>query len=82
MPNEFGLREPWNFCLRSKTKLRDFAESSSFICLKSVSMIFEKFPALDNFTLSFDRGVLCLLGHNGAGKTTLINVLTGVYEAT
>jgi branched-chain amino acid transport system ATP-binding protein len=36
--------------------------------------------ALNNFSLSIDRGELVgLIGPNGAGKTTAFNVVTGVY---
>lgn len=43
-------------------------------------MEFGNFKALNDLSLKFSSGALCLLGHNGAGKTTFINVLTGVFE--
>lgn len=41
---------------------------------------FDKFPALDDLTLSVPKGAIYgLVGPNGAGKSTIIRHLTGVY---
>lgn len=37
--------------------------------------------ALDNFTLTMEKGVYGILGPNGAGKSTLINCITGIIKA-
>lgn len=50
---------------------------------KNVIMQFGGLKAVDNFSLSLNKGELVgLIGPNGAGKTTVFNVLTGVYKAT
>ena len=42
----------------------------------------ELFTALDNVSLSIDRGeIFGLLGSNGAGKTTFIKIMAGLLEA-
>jgi len=41
-----------------------------------------RFRALDEISLSLDRGIVGLLGPNGAGKTTLIKVLLGLVRIT
>ncbi len=38
--------------------------------------------AVDNFTLSIERGVLGLLGPNGAGKTTLMQMIATIMKPT
>ena len=37
--------------------------------------------ALNNFTLTMEKGVYGILGPNGAGKSTLINCITGIIKA-
>lgn len=42
-----------------------------------------KFTALDNISLSLNKGDrLGIIGHNGAGKTTLLRLLASVYKPT
>ena len=49
--------------------------------MKNISKSFPGVKALDDVSLSLDRGqVLALLGENGAGKSTLIKVLSGFYQ--
>jgi len=49
------------------------------IQLDGVSFSFGKIKALDNLSLTIEKGIsFGLLGPNGAGKTTLIRVLTGL----
>jgi ABC-2 type transport system ATP-binding protein len=46
--------------------------------IRNLSKTFGETVALDNFSLTVDKGeVLGLLGPNGAGKTTLISILSG-----
>ena len=43
--------------------------------VENLSVSFDGFKALDDVTLTLDRGELrCLIGPNGAGKTTLMDV--------
>jgi urea transport system ATP-binding protein len=43
-----------------------------------VTVRFDGFRALDDLTLSLEKGELrCIVGPNGAGKTTLMDVITG-----
>ncbi|HIH44475.1 MAG TPA: ABC transporter ATP-binding protein [Candidatus Methanoperedenaceae archaeon] len=45
--------------------------------VRSLSKSFGDFRALDNVSLSIEKGIICgLLGPNGAGKSTLIKVLS------
>jgi len=43
----------------------------------------ERIVALDNITLSFEKGkIYCLLGTSGSGKSTLLNMLAGLEKPT
>lgn len=43
--------------------------------IESLSKWFKKKVAIDNVSLSIDKGVFGLIGKNGAGKTTLLRIL-------
>jgi ABC-2 type transport system ATP-binding protein len=45
--------------------------------LQNINFSYGTFKAIDNVSLSIDRGVYGLLGPNGAGKTTLMKILLG-----
>ena len=50
--------------------------------VKNIGISFGGLKAVDNFSLTIERGQLFgLIGPNGAGKTTIFNLLTGVYKA-
>jgi len=46
--------------------------------VEEISVSFDGFKALNDLTLTLERGELrCIIGPNGAGKTTLMDVITG-----
>lgn len=51
--------------------------------VKKLGISFGGLKAVDDFTMSIEKGQLYgLIGPNGAGKTTVFNLLTGVYQPT
>ncbi|MDH2924529.1 monosaccharide ABC transporter ATP-binding protein (CUT2 family) [Nicoletella semolina] len=53
----------------------------AFISMQNISKTFHGVKALNQVSLSLDRGeALCLAGQNGCGKSTLIKILSGVYQ--
>lgn len=57
------------------------ATQNTFISLENISKSFPGVRALDNISLTLERGeVHCLAGQNGCGKSTLIKVISGVYQ--
>jgi urea transport system ATP-binding protein len=56
----------------------DLPPSKTILALENITVSFDGFKALDNLSLSVDRGELrCIIGPNGAGKTTMMDVVTG-----
>jgi branched-chain amino acid transport system ATP-binding protein len=54
---------------------------SALLDVAGAGIAFGGLKAVQDFTLSIERGVLHgLIGPNGAGKTTVFNLLTGVYR--
>jgi urea transport system ATP-binding protein len=46
--------------------------------LEDITVSFDGFKALNNLSLTIERGELrCIIGPNGAGKTTMMDVITG-----
>ncbi|MDO4633803.1 MAG: ABC transporter ATP-binding protein [Eubacteriales bacterium] len=52
------------------------------LTIEHVSKEFEKFKAVDDFSLHLTPGVWGLLGANGAGKTTLMRMIAGITKPT
>ncbi|HHW94167.1 MAG TPA: ABC transporter ATP-binding protein [Clostridiaceae bacterium] len=53
----------------------------AYLDMKNVSKSFGTLVALDNVSLSVQKGTIhALLGENGAGKSTLMNILYGMYQ--
>jgi len=51
---------------------------NAILSVEEITLSFDGFKALDDLTLSLDRGELrCIIGPNGAGKTSLMDVITG-----
>lgn len=49
--------------------------------VKNLSISFDGLKAVDDFSITIEKGQLYgLIGPNGAGKTTIFNLLTGVYK--
>jgi len=54
----------------------------SALQVTDVAYSYKQIKALDNVSLTVDRGrFVALLGANGAGKTTLFSIITGLYRA-
>jgi urea transport system ATP-binding protein len=52
--------------------------AETILWVDAVTVSFDGFRALDNLSLTLEKGELrCIIGPNGAGKTTLMDVITG-----
>lgn len=51
------------------------------ICVDQMTKSFGTTTAVDRLSLSFDSGIIGLVGHNGAGKSTLLRLIAGIYHA-
>ncbi|WP_090075062.1 sugar ABC transporter ATP-binding protein [Cohaesibacter marisflavi] len=57
--------------------------SEAFIELRSIGKQFLGLRALDDVSLTINKGEIhCLAGENGSGKSTLIKIISGVYQPT
>ncbi|MBP1933309.1 sugar ABC transporter ATP-binding protein [Ammoniphilus resinae] len=64
----------------STNRMENAESSVPVLELKNISKSFPGVKALDNVSLTLNKGeVLALMGENGAGKSTLIKIITGVY---
>ena len=53
------------------------------LTLHDISVIYDRRPILDHFSLTLDRGeFLAVTGHNGSGKTTMLRVMLGLLKPT
>src|SRR5262245_48903150 len=53
------------------------------VVIEHLTKKFDEFTALDDLSLSIDRGqILGFIGPNGAGKTTMIKILVGLLRPT
>ena len=58
-------------------------EKSKLIEIRNLSKNFGGINAVEDFSMSMDKGELhCLIGPNGAGKTTVFKMITGVLPAS
>ena len=62
-------------------------ETKAVLTVENVKKIYrmgeEKIVALDDVSLSFERGkIYCLLGVSGSGKSTLLNLMAGLERPT
>ena len=62
----------------STAPIPEAARPPLVLWVENLSVSFDGFKALNDVTLTLDRGELrCLIGPNGAGKTTLMDCITG-----
>ncbi len=58
--------------------IRSQHKAETILWVDGVTVSFDGFKALDNLSLTLEKGELrCIIGPNGAGKTTLMDVITG-----
>ena len=58
-------------------------ENNELLRTENLTKDFGKLRAVDNLSLSLEKGeIRGLIGPNGSGKTTVVNLITGVYRPT
>jgi ABC-type branched-subunit amino acid transport system ATPase component len=50
--------------------------------IQSLDVFYGRSHALQGVSLSFEKGILAVVGRNGMGKTTLCNAITGLVKAS
>ena len=50
--------------------------------LTNVSAYYDELQIVQNLSLSFDKGIISIVGRNGMGKTTLVKAITGLVKTT
>ncbi len=67
----------------TSSALAGTASGEPVVEIRSVSKVFGKLRALDNFTMTINAGeTYGLIGPNGSGKTTLIRAIVGLSKPT
>jgi len=49
--------------------------------ISELSKSFGDKKVLENFSMTIEKGITCIMGASGSGKTTLVNILAGLVEA-
>ncbi len=57
-------------------------KSAPALIVSDLSVFYGRAHALQNVSLSLERGVLAVVGRNGMGKTSLCNAITGLVPST
>jgi ABC-2 type transport system ATP-binding protein len=70
------LTDPYNLILGGL-----LLKGNTIVSVYNLTKRFGNIIALDELSLSMDRGVFGLIGPNGAGKTTLLRILLGLIKA-
>lgn len=60
---------------------RDATPSGPALVVSELNVFYGRAHALQNISLTLDRGVLAVVGRNGMGKTSLCNAITGLIPA-
>jgi uncharacterized protein (UPF0261 family)/ABC-type branched-subunit amino acid transport system ATPase component len=60
---------------------RDATPSGPALVVSELNVFYGRAHALQNVSLTLDRGVLAVVGRNGMGKTSLCNAITGLIPA-